>query len=320
MEQNQFYKQLVERYTKNQASVQEMEVLFHLVKTGEIDEVLLNSLSEEADKADEVVLLRRRRFPLFRIAAAVLLVAGISMLLYSKKDKIRDVVDPVHYVNVEVPSGRVRKLILADGTRVWLNAGSRLRYPEKFNRDTRLLYLSGEAYFDVFHDAEKPFIIKSDRLNTIVLGTSFNVKAYKNEPATVTVRSGRVSVAERSDLKTTSIKETQRTVTLGPAQQATYLGEKGFGIRHGVASEEYAGWQNGDLVFTGRTLLEMKPILERWYGVTIHLENQKLTSCSMVGSYHQETLKNVLEAMRFALNITYKIDGKNVMIRGGKCR
>jgi len=338
MNQNQFYKKLLDRYKNNQASVEEIEVLFHLIKSGEIDQSIFESIESDPllqeESADvlkvvpdaqslepSVVSLKRSRWGLWKVAAAIVVFISVSLVLYSKKGTIRDVVDPVRLVRVEVPLGRVRRLQLSDGTEVWLNAGSVLNYPEKFNREKRVLTLEGEAFFKVFHDAGKPFIIRSGKLNTVVLGTSFNVKTYEDSPAQVSVRSGKVSVAESAaNISEDGKPKVQRTVVLTKDQQATYLGTQGFNIRRDVPASEYMGWQDGELVFTGKTLLEMKPVLERWYGVKILMDGKKLANCRMVGSYRQETLKNVLEAMRFALNISYKIDGKKVAIRGGSCK
>jgi len=338
MNQNQFYKKLLDRYKNNQASVEEIEVLFHLIKTGEIEQALYESIEadpslyeesadvmkvvpDEQPSVPSVVSIRRSWTGLWKVAAAIVVFISVSLMLYSKKGEIRDFVDPVRLVRVEVPMGRVRKLQLSDGTEVWLNAGSVLKYPEKFNREKRVLTLEGEAFFNVFHDAEKPFIIHSGKLNTVVLGTSFNVKTYGDSPAQVSVRSGKVAVAENAaDVLEDGKPKAQRMIILTKDQQATYLGAEGFDIRKDVPSGEYMGWQNGELVFTGKTLLEMKPVLERWYGVKILMDSKKLANCRMVGSYRQETLKNVLEAMRFALNITYKIEGNRVTIRGGSCK
>ncbi|WP_407426335.1 FecR family protein [Arcticibacter sp.] len=338
MDQHQFYKKLLDRYKSNQASLEEIEVLFHLIKTGEIEQSVFESIESGPFLHEEiagilktvpdvqplvpsVVSLRRSRSGLWKAAAAIVIIISVSLTIYSRKREIRDIVDPVRLVRVEVPLGRVRKLELSDGTQVWLNAGSILEYPEKFNREKRVLTLEGEAFFQVSHDAKKPFIIHSGELNTVVLGTSFNVKTYDDSPAQVSVRSGKVSVAERAaDELKGGDSEVQRMVVLTKDQQATYLGKEGFNIRKGVPAGEYMGWQEGELVFTGKTLLEMKPVLERWYGVKILMDSKKLASCRMVGSYRQETLKNVLEAMRFALNITYKIEGNKVTIRGGSCK
>lgn len=345
MDQTQFYKQLLNRYKDNQASAEEVEVLFHLIKTGEIEEALYESIQIDPfvhtefpevsqvlpemndSKSDEkpsilhVASIKRSWAGLWKVAAVLVVLISVSLLLYNKKGELQDIVDPVHLVRVEVPVGRVRKLQLSDGTEVWLNAGSVLTYPEKFNRKKRTLTLEGEAFFRVFHDEEKPFIIHSGKLNTVVLGTSFNVKTYKDSPAQVSVLSGKVSVAERAaEVLSDSKPKAQRMVILTKDQQATYLGAEGFNIRKEVPAGEYMGWQNGELVFSGKTLLEMKPVLERWYGVKIVMDSKKLANCRMVGSYRQETLKNVLEAMRFALNITYKIEGNKVTIRGGSCK
>ena len=335
MDQTEFYRQLINRYVNNEASAEEIEVLLHLIQIGQIDDLIRTSLESDAksfleneiqfknDVEEPVILFtsptpKRTLYTFIKIAASLLIIMGLTMLMYTKKPAIGSFFNPVKYVTVEAANGKVKKLILSDGSEVWLNAGTSLRYPEKFISDKRELTLEGEAFFKVHHDPEKAFIIHSSHLNTVVLGTSFNVKSYKNEPSQVTVLSGKVAVAENSTLLSAA-KTEGKTVFLSPAQQTTYRSGSGFSLRNHVDPKEYMGWQKGNLVFTGKTLLQMKSIIERWYDVKIILENKKLESCSMVGSYHQETLKNILEAMRFSLNITYKISGKVVIIKGGKC-
>lgn len=332
MDQTEFYKLLIKRYVNNEASAEEIEALFHLIKIGEIDDLVQSFLESDAgsfaeDEAVKVPVVetaiplrsgdsKQKLYTFIKIAASLLVILGLTMLIYTKKPAIGNYFNPVKYVTVEAAHGKVKKLILSDGSEVWLNAGSTLRYPEIFTSDKRELVLEGEAFFNVHHDPEKAFIIHSSQLNTVVMGTSFNVKSYRNEPSQITVRTGKVAVAEK---KSPSLTDKSKTVFLSPAQQTTYIAGTGFTLRDHVDPQEYMGWQKGNLVFTGKTLLQMKSIIERWYDVKIVLENKKLESCSMVGSYHQETLRNILEAMRFSLNITYKISGKVVTIKGGKC-
>jgi len=311
MEENEFYLQLIERYRSNQASVDEINVLFHLLQSGEIDDRLKARLAADLEEVEiGRSIIRRRKLNAIGIAASVLIIFSVSLLVYAKFSDLRNYFDPIKYRTIAVAKGEMRKLFLSDGTEVWVNAQSTLRFPEKFNRGTRELYLEGEAFFKVHHDEHKPFIIHSKFLNTTVLGTSFNVSAYKNEPSKITVKTGKVGVGEKAQ---------GGTVMVTPAQQLIYAEGKGFTLRKQVGVQEYLGWKDGNLVFTGKTLKEMKVIIERRYNVQIHFKNDKLQDCSMVGSYHQESLKNILEAMRFSLSIKYQIKGRDIEISGGKC-
>ncbi|WP_207534559.1 FecR family protein [Desertivirga arenae] len=337
MDQTNFYKQLVDRYLNNQASAEEMEVLFHLLKTGEIDNALKAQLEEDIatgkanhEQFGDLNIQEVPNIPVrslrpskpfapryLRIAASFIIVAAAALLLYKQKTAVKNLVEPAKYVTAAAENGKVRKLILDDGSVVWLNSGSRLRYPEKFNRNKRELELEGEAFFEVFHDPKKPFIIHSGRVNTTVLGTSFNVKSYKNEYSQITVRTGKVAVSE--DLQFNKKPLNPKPVMLTPAQQVTYSPGAKFVVKTNVSTDQFASWKDGDLVFTGKTLFEMKPVLERWYNVKITYENPQLGKCSMIGSYHQESLKNILEAMKFSVNIKYRIEGNKVFISGGNC-
>jgi len=311
MEENEFYIQLIERYRNNKASVEEIDVLFHLLQRGEIDDQLKTRLAAELEEVEiERSIVKRSKFNTLGIAASIVIVFSISVLIYAKFSDLRNYFDPIKYRTVAVAKGEMRRLFLSDGTEVWVNAESTLRFPERFNRETRELYLEGEAFFKVHHDADKPFIIHSKFLNTTVLGTSFNVSAYRNEPSKITVKTGKVGVGDKAQ---------RGIVMVTPAQQLIYAEGKGFTLRKQVDVQEYLGWKNGDLIFTGKTLKEMKVIIERRYNVQIHFKNDKLQDCSMVGSYHQESLKNILEAMRFSLSIKYQIKGREIEISGGKC-
>lgn len=129
-------------------------------------------------------------------AAAVVLLVTFAALY---KNEVLEVIDPAKQVELVTAPGKHRQISLPDGTRIWLSPGSHISYPDKFRTKERLVKLEGEAFFDVVHDEDHPFVIQSGQLKTVVLGTSFNIKAYPNQIISeVTVISGKVAVQEHN--------------------------------------------------------------------------------------------------------------------------
>lgn len=166
----------------------------------------------------------------------------------------------ISYNTIATPRGGQYRLELSDGTRVWLNAASSLRYPVRFDGENREVELTGEAYFEVAKNAAKPFRVKANGAEVVVLGTHFNVNAYADEPATrTTLLEGSVKVltGARSDL-------------LRPGQQADV---KAGGIAVSAADTDKAvAWKEGYFQFSGSSLQEVMRQLMRWYDIDVRYE------------------------------------------------
>lgn len=129
-------------------------------------------------------------------AAAVVLLVTFAALY---KNEVLEVIDPAKQVELVTAPGKHKQISLPDGSRIWLSPGSKISYPDKFRTKERLVKLEGEAFFDVVHDEDHPFVIQSGQLKTVVLGTSFNIKAYPDQIISeVTVISGKVAVQEHN--------------------------------------------------------------------------------------------------------------------------
>ena len=161
---------------------------------------------------------------------------------------------------IEVPCGKDFKLILADGTEVWLYADSRLIYPAQFVGDERRVFLDGEAYFRVAKDSEHPFIVSTDRMEARVLGTELNVNSRKNHVALIT---GSVEV---------STGNTSHRQLLAPGQSAS-LADGGRLIVECENMESYVYWRNGYIYFDDATLTEIAQQLGRWFNVDVEVKN-----------------------------------------------
>lgn len=169
--------------------------------------------------------------------------------------------------SIVVPRGETFKLILCDGTEVWLNANSRLVYPTAFIEKERTVFLEGEAYFKVTKDA-KPFIVKTDYLQTKVLGTEFNVRSYAAEDSHVTLISGKVQVRSR---------EHAPFVDLKPGKDAMLLADGQFEVKE-VNSEAYTYWRDGYFYFDELPLVDIMKSIGRWYNVNVIFRNEEAMS------------------------------------------
>jgi transmembrane sensor len=162
----------------------------------QLREGILNKITAQMETPGKPV---RKVITLWRniaAAAAVVLLVTFAALY---KNEVLEIVDPAKQVELVTAPCKHRQISLPDGTRIWLSPGSHISYPDKFRTKARLVKLEGEAFFDVVHDEDHPFVIQSGQLKTVVLGTSFNVKAYPDQIISeVTVISGKVAVQEHN--------------------------------------------------------------------------------------------------------------------------
>ena len=168
------------------------------------------------------------------------------------------------YQELFTPYGTWSVVNLPDGSKVWLNANSKLVYPTAFIEKERTVFLEGEAYFKVTKDA-KPFIVKTDYLQTKVLGTEFNVKSYTAEDSHVTLISGKVQVRSH---------ENARFVDLEPGKDAMLLSDGLFEVKE-VNSEAYTYWKDGYFYFDELPLADIMKSIGRWYNVNVTFRNKE---------------------------------------------
>ncbi|WP_291594040.1 FecR family protein [Bacteroides sp.] len=164
------------------------------------------------------------------------------------------------------PRGKSFLLVLSDGTKVWINAESSLRYPVAFNGKERRVELKGEACFEVAKDENCPFIVSADGMDTHVLGTKFNVRSYTTEDRHVTLVHGKVQVTNKNSLK---------SIILQPGQDLTYT-ETGEEKISNVNIATYTAWTEGMFYFEDASLEEIMGSLGRWYNVNIDFEQTEL--------------------------------------------
>ncbi|ALL06377.1 hypothetical protein AQ505_13240 [Pedobacter sp. PACM 27299] len=211
---------------------------------------------------------------------------------------------------VTVPDHQKKQITLPDGSKVWLNEGSKLSYPKAFNGKSRAVYLSGEAYFDIQHDSSKPFLIHTGKLLTTVLGTAFNIKADA-QTLVVTVTRGKVKVEDDGKLLSILTPNKQVSVNLS---NSTFTEKT-------VDAKAVITWQDADLLFDDITFADAALQLQQHFQVRIAFNNDQLKNCRFSGSAlngdHLEKILKVICAFNHATWET-KPDG-SIIIDGPGC-
>lgn len=215
------------------------------------------------------------------------------------------------YFETATPMGSQSKVILPDQSVVWVNAGSSLRYSKDFNKKDREIYLEGEAYFEVARDTLKPFLVKSDVLSVRVLGTKFNVKAYKDDQTIdVSLVSGKVNV--RLDDK----MEHKGEVELHPNRMLRYDKETDRVEMKEIEGSNAYDWTNGTLRFEEKSFVQIAKDLERKYNLHIHIVSDKLKKEVFTGSFSgYYTLDDVLREIDVEHKYTWKQTANELVIK-----
>jgi ferric-dicitrate binding protein FerR (iron transport regulator) len=214
----------------------------------------------------------------------------------------------VVYNTVTTARGNQYQLILADGSKVWLNSASSLRFPTSFTGDRREVVLDGEGYFEVTKDASKPFHVKTRTQDIEVLGTHFNVNAYNDEDATkTTLLEGKVKVMNQS------VIGDQQSAILKPGEQAVLTGNSPFTIDHSPDLEQVMAWKNGWFEFDETDIKVIMRQISRWYDVDIKYE-AKTTNETYGGRISRNlNLSNILKMLE-SYKLHFRLEGKNLTV------
>lgn len=213
---------------------------------------------------------------------------------------------------VIIPYGKSSELLLADGTKVWLNAGSRLAFPSSFSDDSREVYLEGEACFKVARNERKPFIVKTGELDVRVLGTFFNVSAYPADEVVETVLiEGSVAVSQPKMLGLS-----RKELILTPDQKASFRKDKeSITVTNEPDVDHYISWTNGWLEYSRESLSDVLRKVERYYNVTFQMPDNYPSDDRISGKLDLETsLESVLIVLGDASGYNYRVSGNQVLV------
>lgn len=213
------------------------------------------------------------------------------------------------YHTLKVPYGKTHKLILADGSFVHLNAGSKLRFPTSFNGEIRTVFLAGEAYFEINPNEKMPFIVNTQSIDVRVLGTHFNVSAYSTDPTTETVLlEGSVALKE----------ETLGSKILKPGELGSWdIHKEELQIKE-VETYDYIAWTKGELLFHKKPFKDILKVLERKYNVVIENNYPELNNGRYKAKFDKESIEEVMETFTESRLFDYHIKNNKIIIEKPK--
>lgn len=222
------------------------------------------TLAKNIKKILQPPVIKKARF--YYAAAAVIMLVAAGYLLFQPAKE--------HAV---AAVAQHQQLTLPDGTKVWLNAESSLEYAKKMDGNTRLVTLTGEAFFDVAHDGTRPFIITAGDVKVTVLGTAFDVKAYQGKPVMVTVTRGKVRV-----------EDSRRHVTLITPNQQAVASQDGLDKKE-VKATLFDSWKDGGLDFTDESFEDIAMTLHRQFNINIDFKEEALKHLRFTAGFDKGT-------------------------------
>jgi transmembrane sensor len=292
-------------------------------------------ISEEAIdvKPPRKQISKSKLYRLF-FAAAFLVVSVLFIWKAFHGSIFKDLHPDQQLITISTPAGVNREVILPDGSKIWLNASSVLRYDSvAFGKGNREVDFDGEGFFDVTHDPSKPFLVHSGNMQIRVLGTAFNIKAYpeENEIETSLIRGSvevrlqdrpndvyilrpheKLVVSKLSETVQDKISSADRPLS---SLKIPWVSLSKINISDSGKLVEETAWMQKKLVFRSEPFSSLAFKMERHYGVNVHFENLESRDIEFTGIFTTETIEQALEAMQMVHHFSFTIDKENIYIR-----
>lgn len=275
---------------------------------------------------------RRHALALTSLTTILLFVAGAIFYTMPPK-KISGSLKPVAATSViSTRNGSRTDIVLPDGTKVWLNAGSKITYDKTFGESLRNVTLTGEAYFDVVHNAEKPFVIHTTAMDIKVLGTEFNVKSYPDENTTE-------ASLIRGSIEVTLKDKRAEKIVMKPNEKLVVSNEPGDEIKPVIPAKKSlkhsdpiislghlnyfsldstileTSWVNNRLIFEDESFEQVATRMSRWYGVSFEFGNADIQNFRFTGNFKNESVQEALKAMQITADFSFRIfPDKHILI------
>ncbi|SHF80227.1 FecR family protein [Mariniphaga anaerophila] len=322
--------ELLQKYCCHQANIVEKEAVENWASQSEQNKDELEEIKVLLEKTDDYFLLnkfnsdaawkktkqriqpkitpaltRRTIISKFYRYAAVIVVAilaGSAAFYFAQKNQ-----GSVNYSEIISDKNQVvNEYVLPDGTLVTLNSNSKLEFPTKFNNNVREVTITGEAFFDVAHNPETPFIINAGNARVQVLGTSFNVNAYpESKTVEVVVKTGTVKVTGNKNTNISDLKE----ITLKPGEKGTFINSIGKLEKSTNANQNYLAWKTRILLFNNTPLSEVIFYLNETYHTDIQLKEEYLNDLILTAQFDKKPVEFVLNVIRLTFDL--KLEKEN---------
>lgn len=328
---------LLDRYLKGECSPEEKAFVKswydsfhqdddHISGADDIEKQLLRdrmfmqisaTLSSDEDFSGRRKVVRLRYFSYAAAVAAVFLIAWLIIPFHTQKKPTAPNTEQV--VTITNNTKTIREQTLNDGSHVWLSPGAQLTFNKSFGSVNRRLVMSGEAFFEVTKNPQKPFIISSSHIVTEVWGTSFRVRdAGKSAFADVAVVTGKVSVSLPGKTPVNISRQipanTASSVMLYPDQQATYSGKDNQLHTGRGRQPDLLVWKKVSLSFDNTTVKDMVPLLDKTFGVNIRTNNKIIDNYYITADFNGLNFPQIMEVLHNTLNIGYEINGQDIML------
>ena len=359
---NSEFKSLLNKFQTEQCNADELRRLSEMLTDGrisdEIKSAMLNEIAEfesagsgEDPNYDrlfksiqELIAEQNSKRPttnlmqnLMRVAAIVTLAfilgGTISYFAFNTKSKPAD-----SFCEVSVPLGSTSEIVLPDNSRVWLNAGSKIKYSTTFNQKNRMINLEGEGYFKVAKNKNLPFIVDAYGFEVKAVGTEFNVKAYKGDPTVeTTMVEGKVTLQHSTEniLKGVYLTPNQKATFYKKEESLTvevlkkldekkevlnYIPEHRLVIAPKIDPKAIISWKENRLIIEREQLGTLAEILSRKYNFNFEFKSEDIKHFSFSGTLEDETLQQVMNVIKLSSPIDYEIIGKTVIIEQNEAR
>lgn len=278
----------------------------------ELDELLLKIISSEkpvGSPLDQKARLWKRKNTWLNVAAILMVFLIAAWVVH--RTAIHQGTDAagaaVAWKIIENPKGKKSKITLPDGSQVNLNYESSLRFPEAFEGEVRKVELLGEAFFDVAHNDTIPFMVVTGELETMVLGTSFNIQSKMDGQETdISLVTGKVKINRTNDR--------QKSIELSPGEQLRYNRLAGTAEKKTFDVRRVTAWKDGIILFEDAGFDDFIDQLEKWYGVNFQIHGTVPQNWKVNGRYQNEKLDDILSGLSFVYGLEYKIQGNNVIL------
>lgn len=318
---NKYKTILFDKYLRDEASSEEIERLLALIRNDrsmqdifedqlrksdpEIDvnvqQKIFSNIRQSISSKNETHFIQKKWKKVLQWAAILILpiVSALSVYYFIQTQQGNN-----HPTIVIAGYGEKAEVVLPDGSRVWINSGSKITYNDEFNRKQRPVYLEGEAYFEVTKDKERPFIVKTESMFVEALGTSFNIRSYsEDQQAFAVLIEGKIKVSASGQEQILS--ENQRAIFNKSTQTLT---------TDMVRSGDFVQWKSGNLYFDNQSFEDIARTLSRIFNVDIQFASDKLRSIRFSGTLGMSSIRNTLDILSLTSPMRYEMQGTTIKL------